>query len=304
MGLFDKKYCDICGEKIGLLGNRKLEDGNLCKNCAKKLSPWFNERRHSSVNDIKAQLAYREENLKKVSQFRVTRCIGDSWKVFFDESHRWLTVSRTSSPSVDENPDIIDYADITGCRFDIKENRNEIYRKTNEGTNVSYNPPRYKYLYTFDLFINVNNPFFDEIELHLNGGTVAYEPEPTMQISFLGRPITDSGVNPENCIDYCKYRDMGQEICREIDRARGVGNGYAQNQTSSQPIQSFAGAAASGSQTWSCASCGTQNTGRFCENCGNKKPVASVIACPSCGWSPAMGQKPPKFCPECGKQLY
>ena len=26
MGLFDKKYCDICGEKIGLLGNRKLEN--------------------------------------------------------------------------------------------------------------------------------------------------------------------------------------------------------------------------------------------------------------------------------------
>ena len=25
MGLFDKKICDICGEKIGLLGNRKLD---------------------------------------------------------------------------------------------------------------------------------------------------------------------------------------------------------------------------------------------------------------------------------------
>ena len=25
MGLFDKKNCDICGEKIGLLGNRKLD---------------------------------------------------------------------------------------------------------------------------------------------------------------------------------------------------------------------------------------------------------------------------------------
>ena len=47
MGLFDKKYCDICGEKIGLLGNRKLENGNLCKNCAKKLSPWFSDRRSS-----------------------------------------------------------------------------------------------------------------------------------------------------------------------------------------------------------------------------------------------------------------
>ena len=56
MGLFDKKYCDVCGEKIGLLGNRKLEDGNLCKDCARKLSPWFSERRNSSVNEIKRQL--------------------------------------------------------------------------------------------------------------------------------------------------------------------------------------------------------------------------------------------------------
>lgn len=61
MGLFDKKNCDICGEKIGLLGNRKLDDGNLCKNCASKLSPWFEERRHSTVEDIKRQLEYREK---------------------------------------------------------------------------------------------------------------------------------------------------------------------------------------------------------------------------------------------------
>lgn len=65
MGLFDKKYCDICGEKIGLLGNRKLDDGNLCKECAKKLSPWFEERRHSTVEDIKQQLEYREANKEK-----------------------------------------------------------------------------------------------------------------------------------------------------------------------------------------------------------------------------------------------
>lgn len=70
MGLFDKKYCDICGEKIGLLGNRKLEDGNLCKDCAKQLSPWFSDRRRSTVEDIKRQLAYREENRGRASQFR------------------------------------------------------------------------------------------------------------------------------------------------------------------------------------------------------------------------------------------
>ena len=71
MGLFDKKNCDICGDKIGLLGNRKLDNGNLCKNCAGKLSPWFEERRHSTVEDIKRQLAYREENKNAVRNFRV-----------------------------------------------------------------------------------------------------------------------------------------------------------------------------------------------------------------------------------------
>ena len=48
MGFFDKKYCDVCGEKIGLLGNRKLENGNLCKDCAAKLSPFFSERKSST----------------------------------------------------------------------------------------------------------------------------------------------------------------------------------------------------------------------------------------------------------------
>ena len=81
MGLFSKKYCDVCGEKIGLLGNRKLEDGNLCKECAKKLSPWFSDRRQSTVTEIKEQLAYREANQEKVAQFHPTRSLGERTKV-------------------------------------------------------------------------------------------------------------------------------------------------------------------------------------------------------------------------------
>ena len=50
--LFEKKECAICGGEIGLLGNRKLEDGNMCKACAAKLSPWFDERRHSTGAQI------------------------------------------------------------------------------------------------------------------------------------------------------------------------------------------------------------------------------------------------------------
>lgn len=122
MGLFDKKYCDICGEKIGFLGNRKLEDGNLCKDCAKKLSPWFSDRRRSTVEDIKGQLAYREENREKAAQFRITRSFGEDRKVLLDEEHRWFTVTRARDLA-EANPDILDFDAITGCRLDIDENR-------------------------------------------------------------------------------------------------------------------------------------------------------------------------------------
>ena len=57
--LFEKKECDICGGEIGLLGNKKLEDGNMCKTCARKLSPWFEDRKSSTIAQIKEQLAYR-----------------------------------------------------------------------------------------------------------------------------------------------------------------------------------------------------------------------------------------------------
>lgn len=31
MGLFDKKFCDICGDKVNLLTQKKLSDGQLCR---------------------------------------------------------------------------------------------------------------------------------------------------------------------------------------------------------------------------------------------------------------------------------
>jgi predicted amidophosphoribosyltransferase len=99
MGLFDKKYCDICGEKIGFLGNRKLEDGNLCKNCAAKLSPFFSERRHSTLADIREQLSYREANKAAVEAFHVTRTLGSSTKVMLWMKTQAILSSQTKAPN-------------------------------------------------------------------------------------------------------------------------------------------------------------------------------------------------------------
>ena len=54
---------------------------------------------------------------------------------------------------------------------------------------------------------------------------------------------------------------------------------------------------------WRCA-CGAFNKGKFCPECGAKKPAdAKVYKCDKCGWEPEDKSNPPKFCPECGDRF-
>lgn len=51
---------------------------------------------------------------------------------------------------------------------------------------------------------------------------------------------------------------------------------------------------------WKC-SCGSVNKGKFCPDCGAKKPDGEPLyRCDKCGWEPEDPKNPPKFCPECG----
>ena len=51
---------------------------------------------------------------------------------------------------------------------------------------------------------------------------------------------------------------------------------------------------------WKCA-CGSLNKGKFCPECGAKKPAGiPQYRCDKCGWQPADPTKAPRFCPECG----
>ncbi|MCR5576369.1 MAG: SPFH domain-containing protein [Oscillospiraceae bacterium] len=52
---------------------------------------------------------------------------------------------------------------------------------------------------------------------------------------------------------------------------------------------------------WTCPACGAVNKGKFCAECGAKKPAdAPLYKCDKCGWEPEDPAHPPKFCPECG----
>lgn len=169
--IFEKKSCDICGGEIGLLGNRKLEDGNLCKECAKKLSPFFSERRRSTVEQIREQLDYREANKDRVAGFNTTRTLGGDTKVLLDEDAHCFIVT-SSSRWRDANPDVMDFSQVTGCDSEVRETRTEIYRENSEGHRESYDPPRYDIDYDVYLTIHVNSPYFDEITFKVNDSRI------------------------------------------------------------------------------------------------------------------------------------
>ena len=303
MGLFDKKYCDICGEKIGLLGNRKLEDGNLCKNCAKKLSPWFSDRRNSTVAEIKAQLDYREENRKKVAQFRVTKSFGEDKKVLIDETHLWITVTR-GGDLAEENPDVIDFSALVDCTMDVSENRSEIKRdvvdKDGKRRSVSYNPPRYEFSYDFYITIRVDTPYFNEMKFQLNRNDVRVVSE--LPAGGLFGASRGASIDPSYNVEYRRYMRMAEELCdalREIRSVMDAGEkmkrlseekgslslgdivsayGYdpamlSESSTANPtaPITPSAPAAPA-TGPWTCPACGAPNNGKFCESCGSPRP--------------------------------
>lgn len=207
MGLFDKKFCDICGEKIGLLGNRKVEDGNVCSKCVKKLSPFFTERKRSTVEDIKRQLAYREENERNLAYFTPTRTFGRRWKVYVDDNKQCFIVTRNNDYT-SGNPDIIPLSQVTNARYEVEEHRSQLYRKDSQGKSVPYNPPRYEYTYEFNIFIDVSSPYFNEIEFEL----------------------TENRPDSRYTDEYRRYEQEANEIVMALRGGNMMGAGFAGQQ--------------------------------------------------------------------------
>ncbi|MCQ5091216.1 SPFH domain-containing protein [Slackia exigua] len=102
-------------------------------------------------------------------------------------------------------------------------------------------------------------------------------------MGFMGMGMANAigGMNPQGLYG----QGGGQPNVPQSQYAQASGGGFG----------AVAGAAAGG---WSC-DCGTQNTGKFCSNCGKPKPEPAAAN----GWTCGCGtQNIGKFCSNCGAQ--
>lgn len=265
--LFEKKECAICGGEIGLLGNRKLEDGNMCKDCAKKLSPWFSERRHSTVNEIEQQLEYRAQNREALNGFRPSRRIGENYTVIAEERSGvpYRFVVSDAKDFLEENADLILFSDISSCSIDVDESSRELQKRNSKGEMESYNPPRYEYSYNFNVNMTIeNNPYFDEIRFRLNNFSVDINSHEygTTAGGFMGMLMGRTEFDPNNHPEYRRFMKMCEEIEALVEAGR---SGACVDATQMEA------AAPEAPRAKFCTNCGAPaEGGKFCQHCGSK----------------------------------
>ena len=271
MGLFDrfkKQDCEICGKEVGMFGYKKLEDGEICKDCVKLLSPWFDDRRHSTVAQIKQQISYREENRAALNGFRPTISYGECYALRAELTNGVPTrfVIERNNDYREENADIINFRDVTSFNIDVRESHRELMDRNSEGKEIRYIPPRFEYSYEFHAKIHVNHPYFDDMSFQIFRDRVRLE-------TRLLRAGFDPSVYPE-------YRQRRLE-CSELEDLFQAGmrgmplNGYApvvqyvvQAVPTPQPTPQAAPAPAGPKF---CPNCGAPaDGGKFCQSCGSR----------------------------------
>ena len=198
MGLFKKENCCLCGGKTGLL-DKKCLDGKVCKDCAKKLSVWFDDYKNADKTQLNAQLLTRADDAERAKAGNFTKIFGEFGVILIDENARQFIAfpdtskglfgSQRTVKSIDDvmdlGPDVIDFDMVEDFDIDITETSREEKRTVN-GQQESYDPPHILYMETFTLRMKIRHPYIQSVYIQLNDGAV--------QIHNLGRRLwTDPG---------------------------------------------------------------------------------------------------------------
>jgi len=131
--------------------------------------------------------------------------------------------------------------------------------------------------------------------------------DPTVREGYVqgavARGMEAAGSNASGAMNGFMGMNMGMNQGGNfVGQASAANQAQMQQQQQNQAQQAQANA-------WTCGECHTENSGRFCSNCGQAKPAPQAssdapkieMACSDCGAVVNLATGVPKFCPECGK---
>lgn len=198
MGLFKKEACFLCGGKTGMF-DKKCIDGKVCKDCVKKMSPYFDNYKSYDKGLLEAHIRHREFDLTLIEIGHFNKIFGEFGVILIDEENRRFIplpdtgqglfskkrVVKSVNDVKDLCPDVIGFDQVKDFEIDITEMTRE-EKRTVDGQQISYDPPHILYMETFTLRMKLDHPFIKSVYIQLNDGAV--------QIKNIGRRLwTDPG---------------------------------------------------------------------------------------------------------------
>ena len=286
MGFFSKEECDLCSKEVGAMGKRKYDGGVICKDCANLLSPYFYDRKYSTLDQIKDQLQARENNKQRVEQFVVTSSIHtEDGDIFIDRTHGWFAVGRNIN--VSENPDVFAMTDLVSCNMDVDqtEDEDEIFYDYDIiiKTKVDYAPcirldltqgdissvDRYEIRQAEDL----GNAIMRELS-PMGGGFAGQQNFSGMGVSTANPNFSNVASNAAGVLGNAMYANQNNALQNQQNYQNQYG-AYTQEMGQGQYVQASQAfqnnVASGGNYALFCPGCGARvvnGESRFCSECG------------------------------------
>ena len=326
MGLFDKKFCDICGDKVNLLTQKKLSDGQLCSDCKQKLGSFTSGWKQRTVQDVKAHLEQREQNKQKYQQFNCTAAAGGRNSTLqADFNHRWFIFAVDNRDFRSGNPQVFEFSQLQDFWIEpeyrtlddsdndgIPDNRDDFdNRQLNNQGGFGGNMNRMNNMMNTSM---LNIPL--AAQPFVRNSSSCSSPNEIREVSnvrvcfrvtdrYITNPIgfdVTSGISSGNQMELMNAYETAvqvMQLCQQIKQnGASVNQGYSQmNQSYGQPQQNMGGFAGNTVQNvaYTAASAQVQNNAY-----NNAAPVAPQTVdaswiCSSCGT-----RNEGKFCQGCG----